>query len=454
MIRMPATSGMRRPHFLGILTVAAVCMAAAGCMGSWAMRGTRLGYNKSVSYTASQEMLLNIVRMRYGETPTFLDMPSVVSQTEASMVGAGAQKSAFQGALDGAFNLRDRPTITYAPRTGEDMGASMIKPLKAEAILDVSPGDDTRIFLLAFVDSINGVRNSPQATSPASRTLEDNEEYRDGVDLFIGLQNRGAVRMRVAELDEKPQGSPLSAKHLIATDMLAAAENDFVFQMTGDQAVLLKRSRFLAMTVVPDAVDAADVHELARIFRLQPGRTAYRVKSQEDDEVDLNAESAAGDPPLLVEDVATPLAMAGGGAAELLPSPENPVVQSVPETSPGSMEPRDILSINVRSGYQVLAFLSKGVDVPEPHVRRGVAPMFKALDGRPFNGHRLTRGLFHVCVQKHRPLRCDTAVYYRGYWFYIPDDDVQSRTTLNYVKLVIDIRSESGDTPVLTLPVN
>jgi hypothetical protein len=451
---MTAASGIRRPYFLRILTVAAVCMAAAGCMGSWAMRGTRLGYNKSVSYTASQEMLLNIVRMRYGETPTFLDMPSVVSQTEASMVGAGAQKSAFQGALDGAFNLRDRPTITYAPRTGEDMGASMIKPLKAEAILDVSPGDDTRIFLLAFVDSINGVRNSPQATSPASRTLEDNEEYRDGVDLFIGLQNRSAVRMRVAELDEKPQGSPLSAKQLIATDMLAAAENDYVFQMTGDQAVLLKKSRFLAMTVVPDAVDAADVHELARIFRLQPGRTAYRVKSQEDDEVDLNAESAAGDPPLLVEDVATPLAMAGGEAAELLPSPEHPVVEPVPETNPGSMEPRDILSINVRSGYQVLAFLSKGVDVPAPHVRRGVAPMFQALDGRPFNGHRLTRGLFHVCVQKHRPIRCDTAVYYRGYWFYIPDDDVQSRTTLNYVKLVIDIRSESGDTPVLTLPVN
>ena len=454
MIRMTAASGIRRPYFLRILTVAAVCMAATGCMGSWAMRGTRLGYNKSVSYTASQEMLLNIVRMRYGETPTFLDIPSVVSQTEASMVGAGAQKSAFQGALDGAFELRDRPTITYAPRTGEDMGASMIKPLKAEAILDVSPGNDTRTFLLAFVDSINGVRNSPQATSPASRTLEDNEEYRDGVDLFIGLQNRGAVRMRVAELDEKPQGSPLSAKQLIATDMLAAAENDYVFQMTGDQAVLLKKSRFLAMTVVPDAVDAADVHELARIFRLQPGRTAYRVKSQEDDEVDLNAESAGGDPPLFVEDVATPLAMAGGEAAEVLPLPENLVVEPAPESNPGSIEPREILSINVRSGYQVLAFLSKGVDVPTPHVRRGVAPMFKALDGRPFNGHSLTRGLFHVCVQKHRPIRCDTAVYYRGYWFYIPEDDVQSRTTLNYVKLVIDIRSESGDTPVLTLPVN
>jgi len=26
--------------------------------------------------------------------------------------------------------------------------------------------------------------------------------------------------------------------------------------------------------------------------------------------------------------------------------------------------------------------------------------------------------------------------------------------TLNYVKLVVDIRSEAGETPVLTLPVN
>ena len=95
-----------------------------------------------------------------------------------------------------------------------------------------------------------------------------------------------------------------------------------------------------------------------------------------------------------------------------------------------------------------------GVEVPAAHVRRGVAPMYKTPDGRPFNGQQLTKGLFRVCVQKHRPLRSDTAVYYRGHWFYIAEDDVQSRVTLNYVKLVIDIRSEAGQTSVLTLPVN
>lgn len=427
-------------------------------MGSWAMRGTRLGYNKSVSHTASQEMLLNIVRMRYGETPTFLDMPSVVSQTEASMAGLGEQDKATQGFVEGAFNLRDRPTITYSPRTGEDMAASMIKALKAEAILDVSPGNDTRIFLLAFVDSMNGVRNSPLATSPASRILEGNDEYRHAIDLFVGLQNRGVVKTQVAELDENPHGSPLPAKHLIATDLLAAAENDYVFQMTGDQAVLLERARFLALTINPEAVDAADVQELQQIFRLEPGRTAYRVKSQEDDEVDLDAEvdavPAVEERPLIVEDIVTPPIGADGQEAELLPAPEPTVVEAVPGPTADSANLRDVLSINVRSGYQVLAFLSKGVDVPESHVRRGSAPMFKAPDGRPFDGRQLTRGLFRVCVQKHRPLWSDTAVYYRGHWFYIAQDDVQSRVTLNYVKLILDIRSEAGQTSVLTLPVN
>lgn len=460
MIRLPATTASRRPPALGLFAMAVVCTAAAGCMGSWAMRGTRLHYNKSVSHTASQEMLLNIVRMRYGETPTFLDIPSVVSQTEASMGGNGAQKSALQGVVAGAFNLKDRPTISYSVRTGDDMAASMLKALRAEAILDVAPGNDTRIFLMAFVDSINGVRNSPHATSPASRILDDNDEYRYGVDLFMGLQNRGAVLTRVAELDEKPQGSPLPMKDLMAADMFTAAENGYVFQAAGDRAVLLKRSRFLALTVMPDAVEAADVQELARVFRLQPGRTVYRVKSQEDDEVDLDAAAPAVAPPLVLESVATPPAAGDAAGTELLPAPEPAPEPALVQAGPGEAVPAgevsdsDILSINVRSGYQTLAFLSKGVDVPESHLRRGVAHVFRSRDGRPFDARQLTKGLFHVCVQKHKPLWSDTAVYYRGHWFYIPEEDVQSRVTLNYVKLVIDIRSEAGETPVLTLPVN
>ncbi|MFM7244950.1 MAG: hypothetical protein ACKO40_12375, partial [Planctomycetaceae bacterium] len=164
-----------------------------------------------------------------------------------------------------------------------------------------------------------------------------------------------------------------------------------------------------------EQLEAADSQELVRIFRLEPGRTVYTVRGQENDELDYLTEAT--------------------------------------NTTP--QEPSDTLALNVRSGYQVLAFLSKGVDVPEKHLRHGTACTFKGPDGRPFDARQITRGLFRVCVQKHRPLRSEVAVPYRGHWFYIAENDVQSRATLNLVKLAIDIQSQSGAAgPVLTLPLN
>jgi hypothetical protein len=47
------------------------------------------------------------------------------------------------------------------------------------------------------------------------------------------------------------------------------------------------------------------------------------------------------------------------------------------------------------------------------------------------------------------------AVHYRGHWFYIAENDVQSRSTLSLVKFAIDLQSQSGNAgPVLTLPLN
>ena len=385
-------------------------------MGSWAMRGTRLQYNESFSHTSSQEMLLNIVRMRYGEVPTFLDLPIINSVTEARMNGTGAQPadSPLQGIFGGNFGLRDEPTLSYQPRSGDNLAESMVQAFPAELLLDVSPGNDRRTFLLAFVDSINGVRNSPTATSPASRILEPNDEFRHAVDLFTGLENRGAFKVRVAKHHTESHGAvPVSA--VLGQDMVLAAKEGYVYEKADDQVTLVKRGKLMAMAINPEETEAADVQELERVLGLEIGRSAYTFKSREDAEIDMNMGSAVG----LAEDAT------------------------------------DTMAMNVRSGYQVLAFLSKGVDVPDAHVRRCSVQLFQGPDGRPFDGRQLTRGLFHVCVQKHRPLRSDLAVHYRGHWFYIPEDDVQSRATLNLLKLAIDLQSEAGQTgPVLTLPLN
>lgn len=413
----PFPVGGRRLVAWSTWLAATSCLAAAGCMGSWAIRGTRLHYNQSFSHTASQEMLLNIVRMRYGESPTFLDLPMINSVTEAKVDGAGGQieDSPAQGFLGGNFGLRDEPTLSYQPRSGDNLAESLIQAFTAELLLDIPPGDDTRTFLLAFVDSINGVRNSPTATSPGSRVLKPNDDFRYLVDLIIGLQTRGAIKLRVAKRTEVVhEAIPLDSAQ--GSDMVYAAKDGFAYEASDERLRLIEKARLMAFTIRPHELGSADLEELSRRLRLEPGRTAYQVKSQENDELDLASEE---------------------------------VRAGVPQ------DQTDTIALNVRSGYQVLAFLSKGVDVPEAHVRRRSVHMFQGPDGRPFDGRQLTEGLFHVCVQKHRPLRAELAVHYRGHWFYIAENDVQSRTTLNQIKLALDLQSQAGNAgPVLTLPLN
>jgi len=409
-----------RPHPAVLITaMIACCAAAAGCMGSWAIRGTRIHYNESYSDTASKEMLLNIVRMRYGESPSFLDLPTITTLTEASTKGLGGQPPA-DDLFGGVFALKDEPTLAYQPRSGDNLAKSLMKAFKAEMLLDVAPGQDTTTFLRAFVDSINGVRNSPTATSAGSRIIEPNDDYRYAIELIEGLQDRGALRSRVAKRDVEAHGAVAAMElpggvKVPGVGMVTAARKGYFYEVAGDEVTLLKESRLLALTVQPEQLEAADFQELVRIFRLEPGRTVYTVRGQENDERDYLTEAT--------------------------------------NTTP--QEPSDTLALNVRSGYQVLAFLSKGVDVPEKHLRHGTACTFKGPDGRPFDARQITRGLFRVCVQKHRPLRSEVAVPYRGHWFYIAENDVQSRATLNLVKLAIDLQSQSGTAgPVLTLPLN
>ena len=419
-------------------------------MGSWVLRGTRLKLNASHGDTAAKEMLLNIVRMRYGETPTFMDLKAITSQTEASLNGVSGQTDALTGNLLGTFKLRDAPTLTYQPRTGDNLADSMLKAVPPERLLEVPPGNDTRIFLMAFVDSINDVRNASTAASPGSRVVTPNDEFRYAVDLFMGLQARGAVRLRVGERSVEAH-EPMPVRKPGGADTLVAARKDYAYSETNDQTALMSHSEFVALMIRPEDIAAADLVEMTRIFGLVPSRPGYEVQSLKDGALDFDAAyafglPAQGDPLGLPDDV---LAGPDGSVGPL------DVVDGI--TSAGTVSVADLtetILMDVRSPYQAMAYLSKGVDVPAAHVRRGIVQMFCGPDGRPFDGTSITRGLFHVCVQKHRPLQAEVAVHYRGYWFYIPQGDVASRSTLSFMRMVAEIQSQSGTLPeAYALPV-
>jgi hypothetical protein len=63
----------------------------------------------------------------------------------------------------------------------------------------------------------------------------------------------------------------------------------------------------------------------------------------------------------------------------------------------------DSVHVRTRTLLDMLTFLSKGVAVPEDHLCRGLSAQTVGPDGVVFDWTAVTRGLFHVCVQKKRP---------------------------------------------------
>jgi hypothetical protein len=76
-------------------------------------------------------------------------------------------------------------------------------------------------------------------------------------------------------------------------------------------------------------------------------------------------------------------------------------------------------------------------------------------DGALFDWTRVTAGNFLVSSQKHRPRDAEVAVPYRGYWFYISNEDVNSRAVLSVLEILFALQESEDKSagPVLTLPV-
>ncbi|MBW1945736.1 MAG: hypothetical protein JRJ51_23330, partial [Deltaproteobacteria bacterium] len=64
--------------------------------------------------------------------------------------------------------------------------------------------------------------------------------------------------------------------------------------------------------------------------------------------------------------------------------------------------------------------------------------------------------LFTVRAASREPSNAYVGVFYRGYYYYIPDDDVFTKEVLTYVSALYDLQSADIQSvqPLLTIPVN
>lgn len=405
-------------RWFGTLRFAAVlAVGLAGCIGPEAVRQTRMRYNEVVRDTNDAQLLMNIVRLRYADSPVFIDLPNITSQFEIAGRGNynGGTGNQFPGRTSlgyGELSLRDTPTLSYHPREGREIAKALLTPLSADLFSVVNAGADVEQLLLLTVNDLNDVPNAPRATTMTPRVPDDNTEFVRGIRILADLREREATELAIAtHEDEDPASDPMPAQGVAGRDLLNAARDGYVFRTRGDDHVtLLKREREMVVKIRPAYVHSSEMQEVARIFRLTPGLSRYRVKSELADDPEHMHASPLGD---------------------------------------------DTIYLNMRSVLQIMTFLSKGVCVPEEHFRSGVAPATPGPNGCPFDWTRVTAGHFQVHAQKHRPRDAEAAVHYRGYWFFIASNDVKSRATLAILEILFALQESDGKNagPLLTLPV-
>jgi hypothetical protein len=148
-------------------------------MGPSAIRYTRIRYNEVIRDTNDQQLLLNIVRLRYADSPVLIDLRNITSQFEAASRGnyLGGTGNQFRGHTNlgfGELSLRDTPTLSYHPREGREIAKVLLTPLSADLLIIVNAGADIEQLLLTTINDINDVANAPGATVLTPKEPSDN----------------------------------------------------------------------------------------------------------------------------------------------------------------------------------------------------------------------------------------------------------------------------------------
>jgi len=120
-----------------ILLALAAVSGVAGCqtIGPGSVQRDRLNYAAAIADSWKEQALLNIVKLRYFDTPVFLDVASVISSyTLQSQIDLTARifpdspSDTFRN-LGASGLYTDRPTISYAPLTGEKYVNNLLRPI-------------------------------------------------------------------------------------------------------------------------------------------------------------------------------------------------------------------------------------------------------------------------------------------------------------------------------------
>ena len=188
---------IRMPRFFFALLL---LIFAAGCggIGPSGISTGRPAYNAAIQTTSNEEMLLNIVRLRYRDTPFFLQVSGVAANISTQMgLGGGAaipSTGTTVGNVNATAQIRDNPTVTYAPLQGDDFVTQLLTPVRLGTMqLLIETGWSIDRVLRLCAQRLGDAKNAPSAAGPTPDRAPEFETFRRVSGLLRVLETRDAI---------------------------------------------------------------------------------------------------------------------------------------------------------------------------------------------------------------------------------------------------------------------
>jgi hypothetical protein len=202
-----------------------LALGACQTVGPQSMKFGRGQYNEVVQRTDGEQLLLNLVRLRYRDPPLFLEVTSIATSLSlelgTSVTGSvGDAKSVTPG---GSVLYTERPTITYAPLHGSRFGQLFLTPIEPRTLLLLyHSGWAIDRILKVFVQRLGPLPNAPRASGPTPDQAPLYQDFfraaeilrslwQDG-HLEFGETRRGDVPVLVLTIDPTRAADPRVAE--------------------------------------------------------------------------------------------------------------------------------------------------------------------------------------------------------------------------------------------------
>ncbi|MDH3924321.1 MAG: hypothetical protein OET41_06900 [Xanthomonadales bacterium] len=408
-----------RRYILVVFVSFCTAFVLSGCsMQAKIIQSRHWDLNETIRQTNDQQLLLNMVRMRYEETPYFLQISSITTSFSAG-ANAGLQASLPSGG-DGpdvytpsaGFSYSETPTVTWSIPDSSEMLARFYSPIGTDqlTVLAQSGFDFIEVFSVG-TRKINALTNRTFSMKDGLLVPPEYDEFREALRLMKELTREGLADTTYS-LNAKYGGVTLPITQMEPRGVAEGlAIGQLYLSREPGQATPLQAIKPLHLRFTQQSDDDPRAKRLRELLKLRPDLYTYPIM----DVTDVSPEG---------------LRSLDGKLAQVF-DPDEKMAH---------------IMLTNRSVIEILQFAAAYITAPETDIEKGLVR----------NRDLGANDLLTVLSSPTEPDDAWLKIKYRDVWFYVPSTDLNSRSTFGLLSALFSsvVGDVPGAKPILTLPLN